>query len=466
MNVSSTAEEAISVFDLHHQFRIDYPVLQILDVNEEGWILQANDHEMGTRYYPHPLVENAEVIANTHYDWKDRYEYSAVSRAHPGNAENFRPHEAIPTAARVPPGPFFAERVDKLRFAADMAALEKCTGTTDLDVVLVVVRNGASEIKIRRKSYLRGANKKLRKNEAMYRMRMQEDFQTMLGTGAWHSQILELVHGSSDRAVRLETLMAGDWHQIIPQPGKFREPRRRPRMARAIALVTGQVDPLNLRVGDNESCATCWREWREIACPILRTDCCRNLFCSDCLLQDSTHHGLNYLCPMCRQGFFDQHAVKQVAFGLDRQGNYQRDDRFSDWENHERSFADLDEERPDVAGPGGDKIHLNSEIIYSAWLYVRNHARSEPQSSTPTYQNPVWFPEFSIVEKALKQVISSLSGRHEGSRLSVAPWFLYRALIANIREQFYREYLNSPVSTSKTERGCELVRLEAVFGSS
>lgn len=212
------------------------------------------------------------------------------------------------------------------------------------------------------------------------------------GSELWQHCIKDLINGISDRAVRHRQTYRGLPDNDPDLNEDNWRPRRRPDMALAISLVT---DPVSLpEMNDEEAddfCPVCYIPWDQIDCPLSRMrECgCTNIFCQDCLIHWSEAYGLASRCPKCRGPLFrDAEVTRSVAFGEDANGNYIYDDRFTEYENIERSYADLDQDKAFQDTTTMIRRRVFNDVVIEAWKDIVRNARRAPKDYGKLDFNP------------------------------------------------------------------------------
>ena len=104
-------------------------------------------------------------------------------------------------------------------------------------------------------------------------------------------------------------------------------------------------------------------------------------------------------CPLDRGTLFPPCMMRSLQFGLDK-GVYYHDSRYSDFENFERSIADLDSYPPADLDKQA-MIRINATVLTRGWDNFLQGALLEPESSTPFPMQPVRFPEMEMATTAI-----------------------------------------------------------------
>lgn len=368
---SNNSEEAdvepFGIFDLHHAFNCHYPLASLVKV-DEGHTLQLLKTSPDTRHKPAPLIKHQAVIDNTDYNATDTYSYVSLTEA-----LEPRQREFIPAMSWID---------DIVRFQADMEALATCNGETHLYFALARQAGAPARpvtdlefdnllLYIRRITTLFPPSAHdlmlLNKNsEDDYRLTYGEFKHLRICVGenrplpAWYTSMLDLLFGSSDRALHHRATYLASQHKVEEEEGAGWLPDRTASdMYLAILHATdGPIDPGTLE--EDYMCPICWRSTGEIDCEFRQMrgwiagagGClCSNIYCEDCLSTDASIHGWESVCPKCRDPVFLNNTprrlgeIKQaVRFGIDGDtGCYVDDERYTFWENLERSFADVDQ---------------------------------------------------------------------------------------------------------------------------
>nr|POE53532.1 hypothetical protein CFP56_28754 [Quercus suber] len=134
---------------------------------------------------------------------------------------------------------------------------------------------------------------------------------------------------------------------------------------------------------------------------------CGHLFGRACLLQTfkTMERPHKFRCPICQMQILTVSQVKSVAFGLDEHGVYNYDKHFTEYENFERSCADLDHyDDQDME----QQILLDRNVLLEGWQVMLEGARLETEDVTPRHLQAAWDPELASAESTFRADLRSI----------------------------------------------------------
>ena len=141
---------------------------------------------------------------------------------------------------------------------------------------------------------------------------------------------------------------------------------------------------------------------------------------------------------MCRGSLTTPVQYVDLTHGLDLQGDYVHDDRYSKWENFELSCADLDRTQAGFAIPtDNNDIVVNAKLFGTVWDHFIREARAEPTASTPSHHNPANYSELQIVQRCL------LSGLNEIDGATIPASTLQQMLTDDIDAALFKAFVRS-----------------------
>jgi hypothetical protein len=238
------------------------------------------------------------------------------------------------------------------------------------------------------------------------------DFDALGNEFIWLDQLDDLIKGKSDRAVKhiRRELKAQD--QRDPPVTWKRE--RMPPYEQVMTVITRPINASELQA-DARRCAVCWFDFEETGREPLTICHEQHVLCKDCLLKLLRTQRMHLACPYCRQ---EINSYERMAAGLEpaliqllKYGvigkNYIYDDRYTEFENFERSMCDLDEFH---ASQMPDMMKVDASLLRHAWQYIKRGLLSEPGRSTPLNLQPVRFSEHEALDAALNVYLERIDG--------------------------------------------------------
>ncbi|KAF2169932.1 hypothetical protein M409DRAFT_51723 [Zasmidium cellare ATCC 36951] len=406
----------VSTLELHHTIRIDYPALEILtDPSERGVLHRPLNVQQ--RYQPLPLIADDDV-------------YSHAGRDRAPATQFFSLYNAISDQPN---------RRDLCRFLqSDVREVTKFHGKTRLSVVLYMTPNDLSLMfRVRRKTtyFLKDGYEDVESQD--YNLPYDEFFAHQ-GESQWFQDILHLITMKDDRSARyvqfkLWMLEAQDFPGAADLFDRFCrswKPRRQPDYEVYLSnLITETKRPSSLL--STKVCKVCRKSFSK-SHPPAALPCCNKLVAKSCLVEWCQSFNSKTLipnfsvpsCPSCKtQLFTDPRTVEHLKFGM-LADQYWIDKRFTQWENFERSCADLDKHH---ASRNNSQLTISPLALAMTW---QNMLHGTTRHDDPAHLQPHRFPEFAIFEKEMFTHLRQLEG------VTCIVSNLYRHLTTEIEREF------------------------------
>ncbi|KAK5122914.1 hypothetical protein LTR85_003479 [Meristemomyces frigidus] len=381
----SMEDAGVSIFKPRHLVQVYYPCVYLLQPQGEVFSAVALSNSQ-SRIEPEPLVDDLAVIAQASRD--NACETSFYS---------------------APKGHF----TDDARLLHDMKLATSGHGETHLEAVTYEIQEATASvdmIRLSRRTIFRLPSGKEYPSAAQYEMQMPV-FDAAMDQEQWMLDLEDIIHGKSDRAVRHAEFRL-EMQDIFNMPiSTWKSARRMPYEE----LLPTVSKPLSLtQLSADEQCTP-----------------------------EATG------CPHCRHKIFsDEAATDWLKFGV-KDKAYERDERSDDWENHERSCADLDKHAAEV----NMKIFkVDSTALYRFWETLVAGALHESPRSTPLHLQPARSPEMGLLNDTLKAALHKLDGQALPTKA------IFTKLVEQIDHVFAQQ--NLPCDRDKTQSQDNLVQVE------
>lgn len=414
-------------FKQHHTIDIQYPSLDLLLEPNEEFLLNKpqNAHR---RYAPFPLIRDGEIQRIAARDGLADNAFYSVYRCHQQEPDISTRHL---TSKDV-----FADLEEAIEFH----------GLTQLSAV--VFRNTQRPdlgplIRIRRSTRFRWKDV-VDYNECTYDLSMR-DFMAARGRPAWYQDLVHLIGIESDRAARFIALMLirfkqtgrprEDLFEVYPKFLKSFE--RKPRWLEDYEeFLAHRVVPYKSSIMQ-----------RTPKCMHCKTDCSKgvSLPCSakhvihwECLMDVCDHVEADKLgCGICHEGvFLDPEDVNKLKFNIHEDGIFYVDDRYTRWENFEKSCSDLDSTR---ASSNETHITISRDFMIDLW---QKFVDAGVEASIPEHLHHDRSDEYVLLEWEIDAQLTSLEG------VSTAIWMFERWLKRRVFIRFRREFLKAGLDSS------------------
>lgn len=449
------AQLRISSFEPHHSTTLIYPECSHLNVRdgEKMCLIDLNrDSDTAERYEPVPLIRDRAV--QNHAGRENEEEVSMFTRT---KALGIVPAEG-PAMSSPHLDPFD-------RLVQDMATAERYLGTTTLSMLTYQTPGQPNRIdhakaRVSRDTTYRRLGGQIMSDYVVYEfpaLRIFSDLGRLSQDDAgWSTPLGQLPWRRMDRMyrhVRLRLLMhrRGD---MLALKYNFKPPRRE-RSEKLIDTKLTPVDPKTLP-DDDKICPVCTNTLgeEEALDPVALPCNGKHVLCKPCVLTwiDSVQVE-EASCPLCRDKIFNnQREVDDLKFGLVN-GIYEWDDRYTDFENFERSCTDLDQE---LAANNNSSFTLHAHLLVHIWDSIVDGACLEQEddgNGTPFYLQAVQFPEWDTADETLRQQLFSLDGT------STTPSGLTKLLLDRVYRTFLQRFVSAGmlnyISNSEREALCK-----------
>ncbi|KAF2773364.1 hypothetical protein EJ03DRAFT_129832 [Teratosphaeria nubilosa] len=216
----------------------------------------------------------------------------------------------------------------------------------------------------------------------------------------------QLMMGYSDRAV-LHIDAALRYQGRPPcEPAQWKRPRI-PQYGAVISAVANDISFANLEAED-KTCPLCFCSFDEPKHDAVALHCNeKHLLCRNCLVRCCQIEAEKTRCPFCRSPVLtDEKTLEWLKTGALGK-SYDPDPQYNDWENHERSIADLDKQRADS---NCALLKINSRLLKDTWNVLLKWEEAEPIQSTPRHLNPACAAGGTVVTKAFETMVDRLHG--------------------------------------------------------
>ena len=380
--------------DCKHVVSFHYPAFDLLDIypdNPQGnnWVLcEVLDGE--NRYEPLPLVLDADAARHSSRDSLEETRISTMSPA----PKVLKDIVELDLETSQP---------DADRLVHDMETLGQYLGETELRAVAFGINEDEVFVRVQRITSLRRIGARSIKNERIYTMDLG-DFYRSQHPSSWAVQIKSLMLRLDDRAyrhVRARIALSREYPNVSPDADWL---PRRDNAANALPYTK-----ITAPSAEGQVCPICQLDLVKENLDAVRTPCSKeHIFCEPCLVKwiDSMPQGMA-TCPMCRSNLLASAIQTEDArFGLIN-GVYHDLESYSDFENFERSCADLDHS---LATEQVGTFIPDHNILGAAWLQMHEGAMLEPLSSTPYAMQPCWLPEYMLIRAAINDFFATCSG--------------------------------------------------------
>ncbi|UJO19142.1 uncharacterized protein CLAFUR5_07473 [Fulvia fulva] len=432
-------KDHVNTLDLHHRVEVQYPALDLLRHGDEVVILPATNMEH--RYDPVPPLVPDEAVT-IHSDLTDRNNVASST---------VYPIEYNARAPRSPKSSVFASLGD------DIQQCRQYAGNTVLRAVLYdrstefYATENNIRIRVERTTTFphgiastETMGTQPRTSQRTYDWPLRELRHTFkYHPTPWDAQILELVDRSTDKAVRHVASLCRAHDKAFFE--ELREDERDEWRGKrefdygavldSKAKVIRRNDP---RVKD-QSCAVCTEAFGPNTVPVELTCHAGHVLCRGCLLYlcMSAETWLEKIkCPQCREPALSWEEMEAVKYGVIN-GDFYYQEQYTEWENFQRSCADLDKE--DIT----NKTHTvtlnetNRFIIFDSWLYLFLEDLQGIQG--PTLED-------REVMLAVKDHLNTLSGYSipANDLFEQLHWAVYKRLLSAYESHGWFKYLAPP----------------------
>ena len=411
-----------TIFQPRHITFVRYPCLALLKdhgvVRESLAMVPAFAEEV--RYEPRPLIDDDAVAAHSFRDGPDDTQIYSVTSA---------PIETKDIRSNLSDIAF-----DNQRLVSDMGFIESCNGCTFLNAVTYVTDQGspAEEPTIMFRVFLKtsfffaGASR--RQYTSTYEFSIKDFDAIEAGNKLWFANLVSLIDRRTDAAFLHVQAQLSMQHSRIEQ-ANWRSPRQ-PDYEKVLTDMT--VMPKLSSDGEEDDCPIC-RESLFTAEEVVQVPCeGKHEYHLKCLVEVCKAAGPEKSrCPLCRQDVIknaeDVELLKYATVGK----TYITDQRYSRFENFERSCADLDKT---LAENSGARIGVSKVLLRAVLEMLTEAAKTELEAQTPHHLQPVRCAEFRLLELAVESAANSMNGMRINESL------LYRAIRTEMLKNFGNEF--------------------------
>ncbi|EME80688.1 uncharacterized protein MYCFIDRAFT_177623 [Pseudocercospora fijiensis CIRAD86] len=321
-----------------------------------------------------------------------------------------------------------------MRLVQDMALITQWAGWSYIFITTYRATNGERKIGITcdtRICMRHGAGKDMKHHyqfelEAFLLIFGQPDQRKL--SPVWINDILDMLRRESDFAVvcyEMHRRATGQLQEDIPW-----KPRRS--LERWSIMLPGVVTAARPTAGD-ATCPICFEDYDSLFRRPVSLPCSPiHAMCFDCVVSHCQSQGEDASCPHCRTAILaDPKWFKYLRHGLNQNGDFFPDPRFTYWENWERSCADLDEL---MAEDDDTLITVHPQRALQVLSLLLCKARSERFASTPRGLSPADFPEMDLVEQTIRNGIIFM--RRKVLRVSTISAYLMRQVTGKLLDAF------------------------------
>jgi hypothetical protein len=327
------------------------------------------------------------------------------------------------------------------RLAEEMTNAARCNGTTTLSAVTHIPDTGLVyggediEVRVVRHTLfcLRGSRsiRTQTYNFTLDRLKNLDSVATD-SKGIWLENLIDLIHRLTNMAyIRVQTKLALNGMREKVEPQWL--PSRQPNYQQVLSpmMVEGEV-PTD---GEENDCRICWESLE--SGEVVQVPCAgpvKHRYHMSCLIKVCEAEGPEKSsCPLCRQKLIDQEAdINYLKYGCIGK-EYAVNSRYSEWENFERSCADVDKY---LAENIEEVITVSSVLIKAVFSKMVEGALKEPEVSTAFNLQLVRGAEFKYLEQAVITTAKAMDGMQVQTRT------LFNAIMSDL--------LNSATAAFKT----------------
>ncbi|KAK4953025.1 hypothetical protein LTR10_008730 [Elasticomyces elasticus] len=383
----------------HHRVSIRYPFAP-QDYPRRDQFTMLPVRNAADRYEPICLTADTQVAENQIHTSQTAsiFSYSGVRAVGPEDLQ------ATLTKLRTP---FDESESDVECLVREMALWTAYNGFSYLDIMTYnhvhPGKNPEIYVHIQRHSLLElgGAYGQSIREDSSYEIPLST-FEASPTTAIWHTNALDVLHRTSDRAVHHTNLYLKNHH--LPDIDVHWREERKP----DYALAGSRPGPQNIPA----RCYVCMQSFVTAGIVPLQLPCDhRHVLCTDCWSRWAEQNGIeNVGCPHCRAKIDADVAgtikwgTQDRAYNRNQLGNH----RFNDFETFVRQTSDLDVEAGDQ-NDGELKVH--SELLNEIWKHLTTGALLETAASTPLHLQAVRSPEFQLVSSLAQDLFEHYHGQ-------------------------------------------------------
>lgn len=386
----------VSCFKPRHKINIQYPAVSLLTPPMQLFLPPV--HDAANRFEPVPLVADTAVTVHT---LRNGYYDTAFFTLAPAMAADGA-FEFVKSGG-----------LDFDRLMADLIDVALYHGDTELQVVTyrrpntnIFVDEDFEEpaMLLQCKTRIQAKSGAPVLVSESYNVNLEEFMSADL-VADWYASIMHLLARRSDHAVRHVNYWLGRYDRSSDNP-----PWKSRRQLDLGLALNGMLMTPSTFDSDEEDCTVCGDALTFEGDGRAVNLTCDHMVGLDCLTSWCQSTGVDKAsCPLCRHPVFDNSEIVQdIKHGLTA-GVYIPDTRYGDWENFERSCADLDYRLAENAKE--IKLGVDPEQISGAFALMLDGARLEPIASTPYHLQPAFFPEMALIKWSFEKSINAFKGR-------------------------------------------------------
>lgn len=414
----------VPIIEPHHRIDVTYPALNSLQWKERP--LLHTPLNAAERYEPLPLINDIEVQRNSGRDLKEQTPFFSM---YPASLE--RPAEGVMLCGDI---------------CKDMRELSRYIGITTLNVLIYNTEETAQPwIRICSGTTFRrvgGARSDGRKD---YNIPLQE-FLAKRDHSRWYQDILHLIEMRDDRAARhvqirlREYVDNRDADHVTELYQKFAasfKPKRQPDydlyLYQDRFLASDRTKSTSL-FKSKKQCMICKKSLNTSTHVGIAFPCSPEHVAGRSCVRELCHRSLpeHVQCPQCNVCLFDSQALDHLRFGV-WEGRYEDDPRFTEYENFEKSCADLDMDVPSRSRhtPSFSLI-VHPQLFMAIWYRMIFFGSLEMSLA---HVEAISAPEFNILERAIEKHVRRLDGVQTTTR--ILEWWLGLAIFQAFDHPFH-----------------------------
>lgn len=434
----------ISMLEPHHRVDITYPSLNTLQWKERP--LLHSPFDAAERYQPLPLINDSEIQRNTGRDLKDQSPFFSLCRA---SLE--RPAEGVVLCGEI---------------CKDIRELSFYVGVTRLNVLIYnTVDATRPMIRICSGTTFRQVDGAKSDGRRDYNLPLQE-FLALQDKSRWYQDILHLIEMRDDRAARhvqtrlQEYVESREPDFVTELYDKFAtsfKPKRQPYydtyLYKDSLLASAKARSSSL-FKPKKACMLCGKSLNASTHIGIVFPCnpehVAGRSCVRALCHSSLPEGVK--CPQCAICLFNEKALDHLRFGV-LDGKFEDDPRFTEYENFEKSCADLDQELPSkIRDKPSFVVTVDPQLFMAIWYRMIFYGSLE---MSLLHVEAINAPEFKIIEETIDKHIYRLDGAQ--ASLRTLDWWLglaiFQAFDGPFRAAGLDRYINRyfPLSAREEE---------------
>lgn len=434
----------IPMLEPHHRVDITYPSLNTLQWKERP--LLHTPFNAAERYQPLPLINDSEIQRITGRDLKDQSPFFSMRRA---SLE--RPAEGVVLCGDI---------------CKDMRELSTYVGVTTLNVLIYnTVEATRPWIRICSGTTFRQVDGARSDGRRDYNLPLSE-FLALQNDSRWYQDIIHLIEMRDDRAARhvqtrlqeyVESREADFVTELYEKFAMSFRPKRQPDydtyLSKASLLAAGKARSSSI-FKPRRSCMLCKKSLNTSTHIGISFPCNQDHVAGRSCVRDLCHSSLpeEVKCPQCDVCLFDSQALQHLRFGV-LDGTFENDPRFTEYENFERSCADLDSEVPSGRRDTPSfALVVNPQLFMAIWYRMIFFGSQE---MSLLHVEAINAPEFKIIEQTIEKHIHRLDGTR--ASLRTLDWWLglaiFQAFDVPFRAAGLDSYINRyfPISAREEE---------------